>query len=345
MDDKSNIASRPADIGGSHHIPVLDGVRAASILLVLAGHMLPLGPSQWGLNHSAATGGMSLFFILSGFLICSFLLREPPIGEFLIKRITRIVPAVSLYILIVYGLIDFQPQIGTATGFYIINYYTDYITSLNSHLWSLCVEMHYYIFAALLAWMFGRRGLVLFCVALIAVTFLRVSTGTGISIQTHLRVDEILAGSTLALFYHGYFGDFERAKRLLGLLFPVFALFWMATLRPEFELLFYLRPYSAMLLVGSILYADFKPLRAALTSSPMRYVATISYSLYIWHFFTINFGMNEGDRLTVYLFKRPVSFIALALIAHLSTFYLERPVSKYVRNRFLKKPTRTVVTS
>ncbi len=35
-------------------IPILDGWRALSILLVLAGHLLPLGPHRWGLNGAVA---------------------------------------------------------------------------------------------------------------------------------------------------------------------------------------------------------------------------------------------------------------------------------------------------
>jgi peptidoglycan/LPS O-acetylase OafA/YrhL len=36
-------------IGG--HLPILDGWRALSILLVMAGHLLPLGPQSWGMTR------------------------------------------------------------------------------------------------------------------------------------------------------------------------------------------------------------------------------------------------------------------------------------------------------
>ena len=58
----------------SERLPALDGLRAISILLVLACHMLPLGPKVLQLNEAAGAMGMSLFFALSGFLIVSGLI-------------------------------------------------------------------------------------------------------------------------------------------------------------------------------------------------------------------------------------------------------------------------------
>jgi peptidoglycan/LPS O-acetylase OafA/YrhL len=71
---------------------VLDGWRGISILLVLATHLLPLGPKSWQLNFTFGPMGMALFFTLSGFLITNFLLQRPSVTDFLIRRIARIVP-------------------------------------------------------------------------------------------------------------------------------------------------------------------------------------------------------------------------------------------------------------
>src|ERR1700756_2090390 len=56
-----------------HGVPALDGLRAISICLVLAAHLLPLGPKALHLNSTAGPMGMSLFFVLSGYLIISTL--------------------------------------------------------------------------------------------------------------------------------------------------------------------------------------------------------------------------------------------------------------------------------
>ncbi len=80
------------------YIKSLDGVRAASILLVLAAHMLPLSPIVPDTNEMAGKWGMALFFCLSGYLITSMLYRKPDVFPFMIKRVLRIAPAMWLYI-------------------------------------------------------------------------------------------------------------------------------------------------------------------------------------------------------------------------------------------------------
>src|SRR5450631_310914 len=83
------------------HIPVLDGWRGISILCVLAGHMLPLGPKFLQFNAMIATTGMSLFFILSGFLIVSMLVRKDNVAAFLVRRVCRIVPLAWAFLIVV----------------------------------------------------------------------------------------------------------------------------------------------------------------------------------------------------------------------------------------------------
>jgi peptidoglycan/LPS O-acetylase OafA/YrhL len=53
--------------------PALDGWRGISILLVLGGHLFPLGPKSLNMNECIAALGMAIFFTLSGFLITTTL--------------------------------------------------------------------------------------------------------------------------------------------------------------------------------------------------------------------------------------------------------------------------------
>src|SRR5206468_10482977 len=87
-----------SDVRG--RLSLLDGWRALSILLVLAAHLLPLGPKWLELNDAIAPMGMALFFTLSGFLITRLLLSVD-VRSFLIRRFCRIVPLAWLAILIV----------------------------------------------------------------------------------------------------------------------------------------------------------------------------------------------------------------------------------------------------
>ena len=67
---------------------MLDGWRGISILLVLAGHLFPLGPKSLAVNAGIAALGMAIFFTLSGFLITTTLLYRPSVVEFLIRRVS-----------------------------------------------------------------------------------------------------------------------------------------------------------------------------------------------------------------------------------------------------------------
>ena len=125
------------------HVPALDGLRAASILIVLASHLLPIGPKSWALNESAGAMGMTLFFALSGFLITTNLMRGQNPLDFFVRRLARILPLVYAYVLVVYVAIEYDPAKLAANLTFIENYAHQYLDNLNGHLWSLCVEISF----------------------------------------------------------------------------------------------------------------------------------------------------------------------------------------------------------
>src|SRR3954451_4257199 len=96
MPEESAFAGQPPAVSAAGRaaarIPVLDGWRATSILLVLGAHLMPLGPHWMLLNDTAGAMGMALFFTLSGFLITQFLAGGMPVGDFLARRLARIIP-------------------------------------------------------------------------------------------------------------------------------------------------------------------------------------------------------------------------------------------------------------
>lgn len=79
---------------------VLDGWRGISILLVLVGHWIPLSPQAGKVNGAVSATGMAIFFILSGFLITSLLIRDQNVVNFLIRRLMRIIPLAWLVLCI-----------------------------------------------------------------------------------------------------------------------------------------------------------------------------------------------------------------------------------------------------
>jgi peptidoglycan/LPS O-acetylase OafA/YrhL len=310
----------------TRRLTALDGWRAFSILLVLAAHMLPLGRKSWSLNATAALAGMALFFTLSGFLITSALLKHPVVPSFLVRRFCRIVPLAFLATFLYLGL----QRVGAAYYpphlFFYVNYDTLRLTHFTGHFWSLCVEVHFYLFVALSVLLMGRRGLRILPVLAFAVTANRIRLGVPYSINTHLRCDEILAGAILAFLWF----DHERgiraavARVLGGIPTWCWILIFALACHERSGLLQYLRPYFAMSIVGSSLFGAAREHRI-LGSRILRYIAEISYAIYVVHPMSMMGWLGSGDTLQRYL-KRPICFLLTWAMAHCSTFYFEHPI-------------------
>jgi peptidoglycan/LPS O-acetylase OafA/YrhL len=157
-------------------VPGLDLLRATAILWVMwyHGFLLWNGGARSALvsphNPVSQLGwmGVDLFFVLSGYLIGSQLLkplatdRAPDLKDFWIRRAFRILPAyaviVSLYF--IFPAVREQPQIqpvwqfATFTENLLIDFHHG---KAFSQVWSLCVEEHFYVVAPLLILLLWRR--------------------------------------------------------------------------------------------------------------------------------------------------------------------------------------------
>jgi peptidoglycan/LPS O-acetylase OafA/YrhL len=141
------------------HLPGLDGLRGVSIIIVIIGHLI------WANNLKFFIGyfGVNIFFVISGFLITTILLKEKvnkgfiSLKRFYVRRILRIMPVAYLYIFILILLnIIFKLNI-SFRSFATAALYLKNIPFRNSgewytgHFWSLSVEEQFYlIFPALL---------------------------------------------------------------------------------------------------------------------------------------------------------------------------------------------------
>lgn len=311
------------------HFGVLDGWRALSILFVLAGHMLPLGLKPWQLNETVAAAGMALFFTLSGFLITTSLIRNPDVVAFLIKRVTRIVPLAWLYVAVfLIGAGAALPVIAANLLFH-ANSSESFLT-YGPHLWSLSIEMQFYLGVAGLVLLGGRRGLWLLPALALAVTAGRIWAGMSFSILTQFRIDEILAGACLALWF-GHLPENRERRRDVTLLVAIgLAVLLISTYAPVREhapALSYARPYIAATIVGLTLIGR-GWLTDWLRNGVLRYIATISYALYVIHPTTMLGWLGSGDTAERYA-KRIISFALTFAGAHLSTHYFERPITDW----------------
>ena len=308
--------------GGGDRFMVLDGWRGLSILFVLATHLLPLGPKAWQLNATSGPLGMALFFTLSGFLITNFLLNHASVASFLVRRFFRIVPLAWLYLVVALALTGGDTEDWLAHLFFYANWPPMHLTAVTSHFWSLCVEVQFYAGIALLVALLKQRGLLLVPLVCLAFTLYRVSNDVHIAINTYYRVDEILAGSMLALIYNNRLGNWPqqfltRTNQLL-----VFALL-VISCHPESGFMNYLRPYLAATLVGSTLFNEGTRMASALDNRMLFYIVGISYALYVIHPLLAHSWLGSGEGLEKYL-KRPLLFVTLFALAHFSTFYFEK---------------------
>jgi peptidoglycan/LPS O-acetylase OafA/YrhL len=153
------------------------------------------------------------------------------------------------------------------------------------------------------------------------VTGYRVSQHALMDISTPLRVDEILAGCTLALAWR--FKPGLLAARGWRLAPFALAPLLVAAGHDALPALNYLRPYIAATLVGSALgLAPGNRFRQFLASRILRYIAEISFALYVVHGCLMASWLNDGDKLVKYL-KRPLFLAVTWLLAHVSTRYYE----------------------
>jgi peptidoglycan/LPS O-acetylase OafA/YrhL len=95
------------------YIATLDGWRAIAVLLVIGAHATRLmRESQTAIGAKAASFfehagfGVDIFFALSGFLICTLLLREKSGGQidlwaFYRRRFFRIIPPMAMYLVVI----------------------------------------------------------------------------------------------------------------------------------------------------------------------------------------------------------------------------------------------------
>ncbi|MEO6597931.1 MAG: acyltransferase [Planctomycetota bacterium] len=137
------------------HIPVLDGLRAIAVLLVMwvhipadvAGYPEWLKAGVWLIGPGGL--GVEIFFVLSGFLITRILIAERkqglPVRWFLLRRLLRIFP---IYYLLLLAMLLVRPaaEIGWC-ALYLYNVKSIFWPEGGplEHTWSLCIEEHFYL--------------------------------------------------------------------------------------------------------------------------------------------------------------------------------------------------------
>lgn len=326
------------------YIAELDGVRALSVMSVIACHTLPSAPGGFV--------GVDIFFVLSGFLITRLLLAERDshgeigIASFYMRRALRLMPA---FYTMLAAIVAFLLVTGTgdrlsfetvlASGFYLMNWTRAFGMGHDGflgHTWSLAVEEQFYLlWPLLLVAILGRiaRGtlpraiavlilgvMVWRCTLLLAgADPMRIYNGTD------TRIDSLLVGALCASIRQPerspLLGRLAAGSALL-LALQIPFLSWQSAVLQSIG-------FTALAgLAGVVvLWAASSPSGASarlLRSAPFTGLGRISYGVYLWHYPLLMLflpSLREHSPALVFVLIS-VGSVALAAISFL---LVERP--------------------
>jgi peptidoglycan/LPS O-acetylase OafA/YrhL len=340
-------------------VPQLDGVRGLAILLVVTSHMAGgVSPDnrpffsfvEW--DSGGGFIGVQLFFVLSGFLITSILVREwedrgaISMRGFYARRVRRLVPALvvicAFYCAYLVALDRGAVRRGLGSIFHALTYTTnlDWLLPVPQngwlrHTWSLAVEEQFYIvwpMLLLLAIALGVKRVggpseseaaapphqrVRSAEQAIAIT---AAVGIALTVTLQVAAPYLFRDAVAAdLRYNVLRWDALLAGCLLAV-YPirvprVLGWFAVASIAFVFAWLPPGRPlwaYSLSTVASFLLIARAQQMNW-LANPLLRHLGAISYGLYLWHVLVLRFALPG-----------PVSLVLSIGAAELSFWFVER---------------------
>jgi len=337
-------------------IPSLDGLRAVSIGLVLLGHGIGLGEHSFWFRAAFyhARLGVDVFFVISGYLITSLLLKEKAnfgslsLRLFYIRRSLRILPAFVVFVGSVFALNALGwTNIPSRQWIFVLTYTINFALPVAwdvGHLWSLSVEEHFYLLWPLAVRFAGIRTCVALAVtAIFAGIFIRmlyVITGyelvsSKLQFATPYVVGPIAMGCLLAMAGPAVPRTILGARRWMGpaTLTAIIAILLMDAVTPGSA--HRLREIVINLLltfvVARFVFLPTGLAAACLNSRPFSFVGKLSYSLYLWQ----ELFMNPYS--TAMICRFPWNVMGSCGLACASYFMIETPFLK-LRKDFRRTP-------
>ncbi len=370
------------------HIPVLDGLRAIAVMIVVWFHfwqqswLMPI-VGDFNLDWLPRNGAILVDFmiLLSGFCLFLPYAREMVYGEkaasagtFYKKRIARIMPSYYVSILIVlfcfalplgeYAALrdlrkDFVPHL-----FFVHNLFPEshVYTHLNGALWTVAVEVQFYLLFPLLARFFQRKPLLTYT----GMTAIGLLSSSWISEHFNTLNQGMYVNHTLtffSVFANGMLGAWayismtrgrtrNKAEETLFFLLAVGGV-WLFKImcdhrmsypsqtRWQVDYRFLLSLLFLLILISVIMSGNY--LRWLLGNRIMRFLAGISFNLYICHQYIsvklkqFRIPYWEGDTPPNQLGDKPWMWKYLILcivisfvVAVLMTYLVEKPLAKLI---------------
>lgn len=340
------------------HFPALDGLRMIAVALVILNHV--------GYEDVPADLGVSVFFVLSGFLITWLLLKERArtgaisLKTFYLRRLFRLLPAYYVFLALVlanyYGRSHADVTPRTDILLPSLLYYANYFNAFHghpptpiSHTWSLAVEEQFYLLWPLTFSLFfarGRRAVIRFLALAIALvvawrSFLFCFAHVGKAYVYNAfdtRFDNLAIGCLAAMLTQS--PRFLAAAQAISRrsVYPAITIVLIAVSRSLPEMYH----YSCGLTVEAVLIAVAilqimqlaqRPAWRWLNHPAAVYVGTISYPMYLYHGLSNSFGTHLVPG---HLFPRFLVVVAIAVVFGTLSFYLvEKPFLR-LRQRFAR---------
>jgi peptidoglycan/LPS O-acetylase OafA/YrhL len=339
------------------HFPGLDGLRGISILVVVACHFAIYTPFM---EYLTGDIGVEIFFVISGFLITSLLLKEKvkrsyvSFKNFYIRRILRIVPVAYLFLITIVLLnhrlgLNVTPM-GFVTGFlYIRNIPLKYLSDwCTGHFWSLSVEEQFYIlFPFFIVTQTNRFiAVAVFLIILFPILNLLVFNNVGVFYSNHTLhlatvfivtlfgrgTASILVGSLCAVLMFKKIIIVERLKSHYLLPVVLFIFAFLLLTQPTVFYVHNLSEFVFPFIISYIILLNLKGqnlLRQFLSTRVMVATGILSYSIYIWQQL---FTTSDTWHLLPILDMIPVRIILLFLVSWLSYNYFEKFFLRYKRH-------------
>lgn len=345
-----------------HKIGYLDGWRGVAIMLVLVGHFGPLG---WG---PIAKLGVTLFFVLSGFFMAKLLfIKEVRLDSFFVRRFTRVMPALWTFLVAMIGwALYVQPtryvpeSNEVLASFLFLRTYLPADVSIwadqwpTSHLWSLNVEEHSYLFLALIAVGCSRLkskvpAVIFMALSVLAsiafsIYYAKVSAPDGASpwfVRSECAALGIIASACYCTYLHYHSARTNRWLPLLALVALLLATLVFTPLIPT------TRAKTLLMVVGAPLLCAFAINHAAdlpgvvknfLSSPLLRWFGTYSFSIYLWQQ-PLHFYAKETT------LPGPVCLGIAIVLGVISFRCIENPLRVYLNSRWEARLTRRAAST
>jgi peptidoglycan/LPS O-acetylase OafA/YrhL len=359
------------------HLTELDGIRGIAALMVFCHHLCftDLNPAAWtGIIHGIAVvtsfwdAGVDVFFVLSGFLITSILIRDRKspnyYQDFYWKRALRILPLYAICALVLLLTVPGSGRFVLLCVFFLANFAHVFHVPAPGPFWSLAIEEQFYL---LWPTVVRRRSIatlrhwaLAIILTVIALRCLFAWFGHYNYWFTFLRCDGLALGALLACMLErcqrvgqGLAARRGVLLRMLGGGAVILALAQLIPSTPPRSIAY----HSAMQATGisllcsglvglAIAYSGHRWL-APLRSNVLIFFGLISYAFYMFHLFVLSTydrvrGPLESGNVTGYLTRIVVVLVVTIVLALLSRYAIELPIMS-LRKYVLRRPTKPAI--